>query len=219
MAINFSDKDKISGAWIKWETIGTKVQGTLIGKRQKPDTYDSTKMQWIYELLTEEDEIVIVGGKPGIDMQMKHIRLGQIVELRYEGDKPSTTPGYDPTKLIQVYTNKEAMDKEWLAQNSEMALEGELPQEVSNNEGEIKVENIPMKEAPITTTSPATSASAPATGTVDEAIAELSALAKMKMKIEKEEDVQRMIMENTGLAFIASNFPNIKEKMEAMPNI
>lgn len=244
MAIEFSDQDKVTGSWIKWDEIGKRVQGTLIGKRQKPDTYDATKMQWIYELLGEGEEITIVGGKPGIDMQMKHVRLGQIVELRYEGDKPTTTPGYDATKLIQVFTNKNAMDTEWLAQNPEMAIEGELPQgEVAvasniaeNNEGEIKVEDIPMDEpvAPAPVVAPAAvnpvaagttapvqpqvGAVAPAE-TVNPLIAELEALGRMKIKVEVGVDVQKVIMETTGLAFIPSNFPELKNKLEAMPNI
>lgn len=213
MAYEFTDEDKVSGSWIKWDEVGTKVQGTLIGRRQKPDTYDPTKMQWIYELLTEDDEIVIVGGKPGIDMQMKHVRLGQIVELRYEGEKPAKQQGHNPTKLIQVYTSKDAMDKEWLEQNSEMLIDGEGIDDsaapTGNTDGEIKVEEI-TEATPVATPATAT------TATVDPKRAQISELAKTKLKVVNEADVEKIVMESTGLAFIESNLDQIIEKLTAM---
>ena len=51
-------------------------------------------------------------------------------------------------------------------------------------------------------------------GGVEIAIANL---AKTKLGVEKDEDVQRIVMESLGLAYIQSNFTVILEKLQAMP--
>jgi len=222
MAIEFSDDDKVSGSWIKWDVIGKKVQGTLIGRRQKANDLKEGEMQWIYELLSEDGEILIIGGRPGLDPQLSHVRLGQIVEIRYMGDKPSVKPGYSATKLLQVYTNRTAMDKNWLAMNPEHATEEELAsmpvgQQVApaqapvntaqNTDGEIKVEDIPFNEP---TTTPVQAA--------DPNIAKINELARVKLGVVSEDqmEINRVVMETTGLAMILSNHPAIIAKLEAI---
>jgi hypothetical protein len=215
MPIQFSDDDKVSGSWIKWDVVGKKVQGTLIGRRQKSNDLKAGEMQWIYELLSEDGEIMIIGGRPGLDPQLSHVRLGQIIEIRYLGDKPSVRAGYSATKLLQVYTNKDAMDKDWLSAHPEHANESELssmpaiPQsagQATSNEGEIKVEDIPFVETvPTAPSSP-----------VDPRHAQIIELAKTKLKVVNEADTQRVVMENLGLAYIASNLDAIIANLSAM---
>lgn len=216
MPINFNEDDKVADAFIKWEKVGNKVQGTLIGKRQKPNDLKPGEMQWIYELLTEDDNIVLVGGKPGIDMQMKHIKLGQIVELRYVEEKKSKRPGLSPTKIIQVYTRKDAMNEEWLNNQEALAREettatAENRIQDTSDDGEIKLDEIPFDDPKPAVADP--QASAPATA--DEKKALIIQLAKEKLGV-AEENVMQKVMEVTGLAFIASNFSSIIDRLKKM---
>lgn len=224
MSLTFTDNDKVSGSWISWKTIGQKVQGTLVDRRQKPDTYNPSEMQWIYELLTDNNEILIIGGKVGIDMQMKYIKIGQIVELRYEKDIPPKKPGQSPTKVIQVYTRPDAMNKEWLAEREEnIGQEGEQGQgqeQEKSVDGEINVEDIPFKDdafaKPTPTQSESTQSTATPTTDIETIKAQITELAKIKLGVTNDADVQRVVMEKTGLAYINSNIPSIFTKLQAM---
>ena len=115
--------------------------------------------------------------------------------------------------------------------------EGQTVAEMADT-GEIKVEDIPFDD-PATTPAPSTPASSitpapteavqPTTATaiaattpaavaadVEGVEIAIANFAKTKLGVEKDEDVQRVVMEQLGLAYIASNFQSILEKLKAM---
>lgn len=96
-------------------------------------------------------------------------------------------------------------------------------EENSMQDGEINVEDIPFKDdefaKPATTpTTPATPVQSTANIGVDlEAVkTQIADLAKAKLGVTNDNDVQRVVMESTGLAWIQSNLNSILEKLKAM---
>lgn len=127
-----------------------KVMGTLISKRQVKSNLPGKEgeLVWLYELKVDEgtfhaldekkkliDEPIeadpgsfwTVGGKPGIDNQMRNVKLGQKVGFKFIDETPAKTKGFNPSKNIRVYTPKDTdgefqMDTEWLEANRQDEL-------------------------------------------------------------------------------------------------
>ncbi len=138
--------------WVKWNVpIEDKILGTLVAKRQVKSTMAGKEgeLVWIYELkadvgsfhgldekkkLIEEPvtvnagEIWSVGGKAGIDAQMRNVKIGQKVGFKFIDEQPAKTKGFNPSKNIKVYTPKNEdgsfqMDQEFLAAQNPLADE------------------------------------------------------------------------------------------------
>jgi hypothetical protein len=195
----FTDEDKVSSNFWKLKNVGDSIQGTLTRKYKKDNPLDG-KEQWIYELKTEGGEFWNVGGKPGIDAQMFNIKLGQIVEFRYIEERPSKKVGKDPAKIVQVFSNRNAVDKEWLEEHeAENHGEGGEEDENSGNaDDEIKVDKIPFGDTP------------------EEKNAKIIALAMSKLKVTDLTKVIEVVQEKTGLAFIGSNLDKIIAALELL---
>lgn len=135
-------------AFVGFNEVGDYVLGTLIGRKQVASTLPDRQgeMQNVYEfkvrdasyhlldekkkvideaVIPEEGSIVSVGGRKVIDSRMARIKLGQIVGLKFVEELPAKTKGYNPTKLIKVFTPKDEktgefeMDEDWLEENKE----------------------------------------------------------------------------------------------------
>ena len=145
---NWDDEsNEVKSQWAKFNIAGSdKVKGTLIAKRQiKSNLPGKTgELVWVYDLKVDEGtfhaldkkkkiieepivagegEIWSVGGKPGIDAQMRNVKLGQKVGFKFLAEIEAKTAGYNPAKQIKVYTPKNddgsyQMDEEWLAANT-----------------------------------------------------------------------------------------------------
>ena len=191
----FSDENKVTGNWVKLTEVGQEFQGTLVDVRKATDQYG--KEQTIYEFLTAEGEYRPFGSKSAIDAQMKHVKLGQIVGLKFVSETPAKTAGYKPTKIIQVFTNKNLVNREWLEQRESSALE--------NSDGQ-SIESIA-----------ATMTDQPTTTSVDP-LAKINELAKTKLLVFDVELVKRAVQEVTGLAFIESNYQKLVDALSAMPD-
>ena len=126
----FNEKNKVTGNWMKFEKVGDRIKGTLVSTRNVINSLSGNN-QTIYELLTEDGEYWNIGGKPGIDAQMKRVKLGQIVGFEFVEERKSTRPGYNATKIIQVYANPNVVNEEWLKEQNELkavAPEEEVPE-------------------------------------------------------------------------------------------
>lgn len=108
------DKDGVPSNWFKFEKVGDELVGTLISKHSCLNQL-TDKDQIIYEIMDKNGDCWNVGGKAGIDAQMKNIKIGQIISLWFKEEKPSQKKGYHPTKIIKVLT-KGTMNDEWIAQ-------------------------------------------------------------------------------------------------------
>lgn len=112
---------KVQSNIFKHKTIGDYVQGTLVGKRVVPNRLKQGEDQFAYDLKTADGVVVTVFGKPGIDFQMRTVKLGQIIGMEYVKDIPPKVSGYDPTRIIQVYADPKMVDEEWVNEQEEGA--------------------------------------------------------------------------------------------------
>jgi len=187
----FSDDNKITGNWVKFTVVGDKCEGTLLEVRQAINKLSGLN-QNIYELKSPEGDILLVGGKPAIDAQMKHVKLGQIVGLEFIREDAPKVTGHNPTKIIQVYANKDVVDQDYLnAKEAETALGGTA------------VDNMPSEEEGI-----------PDFSKEAELLEKIRTIAKAKYGLETETDISKKVMEETKLAFIEDNFAAILEQLE-----
>ena len=198
----FDEKNKVTGAFWKYEKIGDEVEGTYVGKNQKPDNYKPGEKQWIYELLTKNGDVVLVGGKPGIDLQMKHIRFGQIVGMRFIEERPNSNPAFDPTKIIQIFADPKIVDEDWLKANETM------PEAEQEGEETYVEEGSPIDEA--------IESLANDPGNKDSVLLEeINELAMDKLKI-TEDKVQKTVSVMTDIAFLPSNYPEIIKELKKL---
>jgi len=211
----FDDSFKAESSFIKWDTIGKSVAGTLVAKNQKPSSLNKGEMQWIYTIRQDNGSVTLVGGKPLIDQQFENngVSIGQKVALKYAGDKPAKRPGMNATKVIQLYTPKNAdgtyiMDVEFL-KSQNMSSPADYNQgargfvsDEQQDDGEIKVEDIPFGPA---ATVP--NGSLPA-GDDETTVAVIKELAISKLGATAD-NFQQVVMNNTGLAFIKVNYEKI----------
>lgn len=142
---NWDDTDnEVKSNWVKFSVpLEDKIFGTLMSKRQMKSQIPGKEAEdvWVYEFLAEsgnfhetddkkvvvptpitinKGEIWSVGGKNSIDVQMRNIKIGQKVGLKFIDEKPSKTKGFAPAKNIRVYAPKNddgtpQMDDEFLA--------------------------------------------------------------------------------------------------------
>lgn len=123
------ESNEATNNFVSWSEIGDYVLGALVSAKQVPSTLPDKQgeMQWVYEIKVreslyhlvdekkrvieepvqpQEGEIVSVGGRKTIDSRMARIKIGQIVGLKFVEELPAKTRGYNPTKLIKVFTPK-----------------------------------------------------------------------------------------------------------------
>lgn len=126
-----SKENESTNNFVGFNEIGDYVLGALLSAKQVPSTLPDKQgeMQWVYEIKVrecsyhlldekkrvipdavepEEGEIVSVGGRKVIDSRMARIKVGQIVGLKFVEELEAKTRGYNPTKLIKVFTPKDA---------------------------------------------------------------------------------------------------------------
>ncbi len=137
---------EVKTSWVKWGKVGDNILGTLIDVReidsQLPGKEGTkTKMYEIkgdrgsfHELddkknpkeppiTVEAGEVYAVGGRMGLDVQMRRIKIGQKVGIFFAEEKPAIKKGFNDLKIIKVSTNGQ-MDQDWLDGHDTASLEG-----------------------------------------------------------------------------------------------
>lgn len=146
-----NESNEVKSNWVKFNVSHEqdpascdKIFGTFTAKRQiKSNIKDKeNELVWVYELKADsgqfheldekkkliEEPIVInagevwsIGGKAGIDSQMRNVRIGQKIGFKFMDEMASKTKGFAPAKNIKVYTppdpstgEKPWLDREWL---------------------------------------------------------------------------------------------------------
>jgi hypothetical protein len=131
----FSEDNEVKSSFISWGKTGDYFVGTFIGKRVVPNTLsEKNPTQTVYEFKMKEGtfhtlddkknpvepavvinkgDIYNVGGKAAIDAQMRNVKHATIVGMKFIEEKPPKTKGYNPTKVIKVYTAGE-FDQEYI---------------------------------------------------------------------------------------------------------
>ncbi len=141
----FDPSNEVKPQWMKWGKIGDRIRATLLGVRDmdsqlpgkegtKVKVYECRVHDGQYHVLDENKqivempnvfrpgEIVLIGGKPGIDNGMRYVKPGQIFGMSYSGNKPSKTNGFSPTKTIKVFAGE--MDPEYMGERAGDVAQG-----------------------------------------------------------------------------------------------
>ncbi len=144
----FNDDNEVRTSWVKFSKVGDYVSGTLIGVREVASTLPGKEgeMTKVYEIkasagefhdidekkqLIDEPiainagEIWNVGGGVVLDAQMRNIKLGQKLGIKFTGEKAAQKKGFNPMKIKKVYSKGE-MDEEWLAEREAAAELGKF---------------------------------------------------------------------------------------------
>lgn len=128
--------------FVSWGQIGDFILGTLVGVKEVKSTLPDKEgeLQKVYEVkvkecsyhvlddkkrvieepvVPSEGDLVSVGGRKSIDSRLARVKLGQVFGLKFTEELPAKTKGYNPTKVIKVFTPRGAngeflMDQEWL---------------------------------------------------------------------------------------------------------
>jgi len=132
----FDAENEVKSSFIQWGKPGDHIVGTLVDKREVENQLadKAGTMQTIYEIKVDRgeyhiikedksidatatkfnaDDIWSIGGKAAIDSQMRNVKMGQKVAMKYMEEVPSKTKGYNPTKVIKIYTDG-TMDTPWM---------------------------------------------------------------------------------------------------------
>jgi hypothetical protein len=153
-----SEENEVKSNWIKFNLSEEqdkancdKIKGTLVARRQVKSNIQGkeNELVWVYDLLADEGqfhelddkkklieepiiinagEVWSVGGKTGIDAQMRNIKLGQVIGFKFIDEKASKTKGFAPAKNIRVYAMKDSnggplLNQEWLDANRDPEAE------------------------------------------------------------------------------------------------
>ena len=145
---DFSDANEVPSNWVKWNVEGEdKILGTLIRKwkadnalrpGEKTENYEikadygsfhelDAKKKLIAEpIVIKEGEIWSIGGTDSIEKQMANIKFGQKIGLKFVALMEAKTPGFNPAKVIKVYTPKNddgtvKVDQEWIDANTSVS--------------------------------------------------------------------------------------------------
>lgn len=133
----FDDKNQVKSAWVRWGKVGDWVKGTLVRVTEVKSTLPGKEGQKVkvYELKTDDglfhetdenkkpvDPAVkceagafwMIGGRTGLDAQMRRVKLGQKLGLKFTDEIPPKKKGFSPLKIIKVFTEG-IMDEEWLS--------------------------------------------------------------------------------------------------------
>ena len=216
------DGKEVKGDYWKAKVIGDQIEGTLVGKRTAPDRYKPGTDQTVYDIKVNAEPIISVGetiegregnifavfGKPGIDAQMRYIRLGQIIGFKFTEKVPSKDTAMNDTHKIQVYADKDVVDTEWLTSQEEVVVG-----DASGGATETPAEVAQATPAPA---APAAPAAAPAQ-TTDQILAEIAKLSEEKFGTKTPEEMKEKVMEVTQLAFIEGNLGKIRDAIKVLP--
>lgn len=136
----FNEENEIKSNFISWGKPGDYFVGTLMGKREVVNQLsEKGEMQTIYEFKMKEGmyhtlddkknpvepaviinpgDIFSLGGKKSIDAQMRNVKVATIVGMKFIEEVPAKTKGYNPTKVIKVYTQGE-IDQDYVKELQE----------------------------------------------------------------------------------------------------
>lgn len=188
----FNENNKVTSNYMKFEKVGDKTEGTYVEKRVVVNSLRNDSEQCVYTLKQADGSLIDIYGKPGIDAQMRNVRLGQIIGFEFVREIPPTRPGYKPTHVIQVYANPSIVDQKWLQEQ----------EEIRSSEG---------SQAQLTPMSAQPSAPAATPTTDEEMVVEINNIAVQKLGAATPDEVKTKVMEVTNMAFLPMNLPRILE--------
>ena len=139
----YNDDNLVPNNWIKFSKVEDRIFGTLIAVREMESRLPNARpgeMVKVYEMKAEsgefhdtdekknviepaiqlqEDEVWNVGGSAALDGQLRNVKLGTKIAIKFVAEKPSQTKGFNPQKIKKVYVpkgkdGKPVMDDIWI---------------------------------------------------------------------------------------------------------
>ena len=229
--INFTDQDQLVGIQFKFEVVGDSLKGTYVGKRENQKTKFGTNN--IYRIKNNAG-IFFFYGSPVLNDLMTMINIGQIIEVKLTGTKPSGK-GND-TKLYTVYGRANLLDTEWLEQQklvSDMGgattmVESEnygvntnnmTPEQMfpdsGNKDGEINVNDINFGGEQVAAPAAPDASKVAVTKTPEEKKAIIEKLAHEKLGVPAGQDAMIPVMTFTKIAMTTDNYDDIIKVLES----
>lgn len=135
----FSSENEVKSNWIKFGKVGDWFKATLLEVREidsvfQPDTkvtvydikvhtgefhdMDDNKQPIDPPITLEKGQYYSLGGKPGINTQLRNVKVGQVFGAKFLELIPSKTKGFNASKSIKIYTDG-TIDPEYQAANTE----------------------------------------------------------------------------------------------------
>jgi len=120
----FDEKNKVKSQFVSWGKVGDWFKGTLLSMREVNSTLEPGKKNKIYEfrahggefhdldenkqpipeaIIVVEGDLWSVGGRASIDNQMRNVKQGTIIGMKFSEVKPAKTKGYNPAKIVNIY--------------------------------------------------------------------------------------------------------------------
>jgi hypothetical protein len=187
------------GAYVKFNVIGDRVEGTYINKTESNSpTYGWKQIE--YHLKQKDGSVVIVAKKEShtkFHEQMSAIKFGQIVGVKYSVDLPSKTPGYAPTKILSIVARPDLVDQAWL----DSQVPGGSPTPVAS-------ENVVAKTPETATASVKSQA---------DKMKEIGELGK-KLGAAEGSDIPALVAEKLNIPFSVENTDKILEGLARLVN-
>ena len=218
-----SEENEVKSNWLQLKAVGDEFQGTLVDKHNSVDNYNNAQI--VYEFLMEDGQLRPYGtSKEPINIQMKNVKFGQIVGMKFVRQDPPKVKGYNPTNVIQVFANPNVVNKEWLEEQEMDKIEGneQSLEQVAEGMPDAEVP-MPIPVGGVTVPAPGAPIQAPAPVTADpvetaDPVAQINALAKSKLLINDVNLVKDGVQQVTGFAFIEMNYQKIVDALVALPN-
>lgn len=102
----FNEENIPASNWFKFEKVGDKVGGEVVGVSEKKSSNPTFPDQRVFEIKKADGEIVNVGIKTTSDYLMtrtKNVKPGDKIGFEFKKEIPAKVKGYSPAKSIEVY--------------------------------------------------------------------------------------------------------------------
>ena len=126
---NWDGAKEVQSNWFKTEKVGDKIKGTLVGKKIQPSTDPTFSDQLVVELKKEDGTKWKYGvsvKKAGTVDRLNNCKLGEVVGISFAEELPATKKGFQPTKVIKVYSF--GMDPNYSEMDGGEEVHGEEPE-------------------------------------------------------------------------------------------
>lgn len=101
----FNEKNIPESNWFKFEKVGDRVAGEVVGISEKPASGDFAA-QRVFQLKQKEGALLNVGIPVTKDYLMgrtNSVKLGDILGFEFKKEIPPSKKGFAPAKSIEVY--------------------------------------------------------------------------------------------------------------------
>lgn len=105
--------------FFKFDEVGKKLDATLISREQGESSLGQNQIIYLLKNADGLFKAAFNSTYAAIHRDVQNAKVGQIVRFTYLEDKPHRVKGYNPIKIIRVFTRPDLIDNsiaEWLDQ-------------------------------------------------------------------------------------------------------